>query len=82
MSKVAEAMEVYEIFLEDLSLEEAKAMLEKEGFFVINEETSDPDDLASMTKLTVEGLVDPMDVFDELLRASDPKTGETLYYIW
>lgn len=82
MSKVAEAMEVYEIYLYDHTLEEAKELLDEQGYFVIHEETSDPDDLPVITKLIVEGLVDPRDIFEDIVRASDPETGEILYYNW
>lgn len=82
MSKVAEAMKVYEIHLYGHTPEEAKKLLDEQGYFVTNEETSDPGDLPVITKLTVEGLVDPFDIFEDIVRASDPETWEILYYIW
>ena len=68
MSKVAEAMKVYEIQVCDYSPDMAKELLEEQGFFVTHEETSDPGDLPAITKLIVEGLVDPFDVFEDITR--------------
>lgn len=82
MSKVAEAMKVYEVYLYDHTPEEAKELLEEQGFFVTHEETSDPGDLPAITKLTVEGLVDPFDIFEDIMRVSDPETSEILHYFW
>lgn len=62
MSKVAEAMEMYEIILIDHTLEETKAFLEEHGYFVIHEEPEvrRDDNTRELGVLTVEGLEDPM----------------------
>lgn len=65
MSKVAEAMKVYKIVLVDHTLVEAKVSFDKEGFIVINEKDSDE---VSLAELIVEGLVDPRDIFKDLLK--------------
>ena len=80
MSKVAEAMKVYEIYLEGHNLDKARKLLDDQGYFVVREETSDPEGYKPISKLIVEGLVDPIDVFEDIKGVS--RDGKILYYVW
>ena len=84
MSKVAEAMETYTIHVLKEELKEKVALLEEHGYCVVDTEAEDEDTGMPELYATIyaEGLVDPSDVFEDILRACNPETLEIKFYIW
>ena len=80
MSKVAEAMETYAIVLVNHTLEETKAFLEENGYFVIHEEPEilHDGDIRELGLVVVEGLEDPTKYGIHKTRPNID--GEQLYY--
>lgn len=83
MSKVAEAMEVYEIILIDHTLKEAKALLDERGYIIMeeNEEIRLGDNTRVLATLIVEGLEDPRRYFKDIRKTRKNVVGQS-YYCW
>lgn len=77
MSKVAEGMEYYEIYLDTMSADEAMKMLIDAGFIVIKYYNDVPTDFGLVS---VYGIQNPIEVFNDIRQYPSNMSKEDPFY--